>query len=359
MPGQDKSSKTEQPTAKRLRDTRKKGQVARSLELGSVSVFLCSLVLFYFYFPVLLFQILDFIKHILQYPSHSLISQDYVDYYFKFSIITLAKAIIPLFVVLVIFSLLGNFLQGGFILSSNPIHLKFSKLNPITGFSRLIFSKRALVELAKNILKVSIVGYVGYRTIKNYIPQIILLVDQNPWQIITFFGKIALVLSFKIGILLLIMAILDYWFQRYEFRSNLKMTKTEVKDEFKELEGNPQIKSKRMGMMVEVFRRRMMAEVPKADVVITNPTFLAVAIKYDLKKAPAPFVVAKGARLVAEKIKKIARENEVPVMENRLLARLLFTSVEIGHQIPEQFFKAVAEILAYVYKLKNKKVVFN
>ena len=357
MPAQDKSSKTEEPTAKRLRDTRLKGQVARSIELSSILVFLCSILFFHFYIPILYSDLTSFIKHVFINPSKSLVTIDFVDYYFKFSISTFLKILLPYFLFTIIISLLVNYSQGGFIFSAEPIYLKFNKLNPLKGFSRVMFSKRTLVELLKNIIKIVIVGYVGYKTVMSYVPQIILLVDQSPMQIMLFIGKIAIVICFKIGILLLIMAILDYMFQRYEFRSNLKMSKTEVKDEFKELEGNPLIKSKRMGMMIDVYKRRMMTEVPKADVVITNPTFLAIAVRYDVEKASAPFVVAKGARLVAERIREIAKENNIPVVENKVIARLLFTGVEIGQQIPEKFFKAVAEILAYVYKLKNKKVV--
>jgi len=356
MPAQDKSSKTEQPTTKRLRDSRLKGQVARSIELSSSLVFLCSLIFFYFYLPTILLQILDFIKHIFLHPDSSLVTPEYVNYYFNFSITTFIKTLMPYFIFVLIFTLIVNYSQGGFVISGEPLRFKLTKLNPIEGFSKVIFSKRALVELVKNIIKISIVGYVGYATIMDYNPKIILLADQTPWQIIHFLGKMALVLSFKIGVLLFIMAILDYMYQRYEYKTNLKMTKTEVKDEYKELEGNPQIKSKRMGMMIDVFRRRMMAEVPKADVVITNPTFLAIAVRYDLEKAPAPIVVAKGARLVAEKIREIAKKHEVPIVENKLVARLLYTSVEVGHQIPEKFYKAIAEILAYIYKLKNKGI---
>jgi len=355
MPAQDKSSKTEQPTQKRLRDTRQKGQVARSIELSSVFVFLSTLIFLYLYFPPFFFQILDFVKQILHNPDPSLVTKDFVDYYIKLSIDTYMKALLPFFAVLILFSLFGSYMQGGFIFSTHPLQLKFSKMNPITGFSRILFSKRALIELLKNFVKVFIVGYVGYKTIREHIPDIILLSDQSPWQIVIFIGKIALILCFKIGIFLLVMSLFDYMFQRYEFKSNLKMTKTEVREEHKEIEGNPQIKSKRMSMMIEVFRRRMMAEVPKADVVITNPTSIAVALRYDAEKAPAPFVVAKGARLLAERIKRMAKQNDVPIIENKLLARLIFTSVEIGHTIPEHLYKAVAEILAYVYKLKNKK----
>ncbi|MBU1627462.1 flagellar biosynthesis protein FlhB [bacterium] len=357
MPGQDKSSKTEQPTSKRLRDTKQKGQVARSIEFTSSLVFLCSILFFYFYLPLLLSDTLDIARHLLVHSDSSLVVKDYIDTYFRFSITTYLKSLLPFFAFALLFSLFVNYVQGGFIFSVTPLELKFSKLNPVTGFSRILLSKRTLVELLKNIIKISIVSYVGYKMIKDFIPDIILLVDQTPWQIIIYFGKAAFALCFKIGILLLVMSILDYMYQRYEFKSNLKMSKTEVKDELKEQEGNPRIKSKRMGMMVEVFRRRMMAEVPKSDVVITNPTFLAVAIRYDMEKAAAPVVVAKGARLVAEKIKEIAKNHDVPIIENKLLARLLYTSVEIGHQIPEQFYKAVAEILAYIYKPKNKKVI--
>ena len=172
MPGQDKSSKTEQPTAKRLRDTRQKGQVARSIELSSILVFVCTLIFFKFYFPVLLLNIQNFIKHIFAHSDHTLVSKDYVDSFIKLSITTYLDALLPFFVFSLILSLFVNYAQGGFLFSTQPIHMKLSKLNPISGFSRLLLSKRALVELLKNILKISIVGYVGYKTIQGFFPEI-------------------------------------------------------------------------------------------------------------------------------------------------------------------------------------------
>jgi len=228
-------------------------------------------------------------------------------------------------------------------------------LDPIKGFTR-IFSKETMVELVKNIFKVVIVGYVTYLTVKGELNQVVPIMDMEVWSILSYIGEICFKIILRTSWVLIVLALLDYSFQRWNFLQEAKMTKQEVKDEFKQREGDPLVRSRIRQVQREMARRRMMEAVPKADVVITNPVHLAVAVEYNTKQMMAPKVTAKGSRLIAERIKEVARECQIPIIEDKPLAQALFGSVEIGQEIPVVFYKAVAEILAYVYRLKNKRI---
>jgi flagellar biosynthetic protein FlhB len=254
----------------------------------------------------------------------------------------------------VIAGLASNYLQVGFLFSLDSLTPKLSKLDPIKGFSK-IFSKQTLVELLKNIFKVVIVGSVAYFTVKDELNHMIPLMDMEIWAILSYIGSVCFKILLRTSWLLIVLALLDFAFQRWDFQQEAKMAKQEVKDEFKQREGDPLVKSRIRQVQREMARRRMMEAVPKADVVITNPVHLAVALEYNAQML-APRVTAKGARLMAERIKEIARQNQVPLVENKPLAQALFKGAEIGKEIPTVFYKAAAEIMAYVYQLKNKRI---
>jgi flagellar biosynthetic protein FlhB len=244
-------------------------------------------------------------------------------------------------------------MQVGFLFTMEPLKMKISKLDPIQGFKR-IFSLRAIVELLKSILKIIIVGLVTFSVLWFQIDEILLLTDKSLGASLSSIGNLTVKMGLYASAALLFLAFLDYLYQRYDFERNIRMSKQDIKDEYKKTEGDPLIKSKIKQKQREMAMKRMMQEVPKADVVITNPTHYAVALKYEDEKMDAPVVIAKGVDYVALKIKELAKEHDVVTVENRPLARALYSQTEIGDAIPEEFFKAVAEILAYVYRLKNK-----
>ncbi len=260
--------------------------------------------------------------------------------------------VFPLLAIVLIAGLVANYLQVGFLFSAEAIAPKFSKIDPIKGFQRL-FTLKSLTELAKNILKIVIVGSVAYGTISGELDGLSPLMDQSIWGIITYIGETSFKIILRTCWVLIVLAILDYCYQRWEYERGLKMSKQEIKEEHKQSEGDPMLKGKIKRMQRAMARKRMMSKVPKADVVVTNPDHIAVALKYDQREMAAPVVIAKGAALVAEKIKELARKNQVPIVENKPLARLLFKTVDLDRAIPENLYKAVAEVLAYVYGLKN------
>ncbi|HOS94600.1 MAG TPA: EscU/YscU/HrcU family type III secretion system export apparatus switch protein, partial [Armatimonadota bacterium] len=255
-------------------------------------------------------------------------------------------------------ALAANLLQVGFLCAPKVIRLDASRLNPVNGFKRL-FSLRACVELLKALLKIAVVAYIGYSTLWGSRHLLFVLPEQTVAGVMLIIGDIAYRICLKAGLALLVLALADYGFQRWQHEKDLRMTRQELRDEYKRQEGDPLLKQRIRQRQRELARRRMMAEVPKADVVITNPTHLAVALRYDPAHMDAPCVVAKGERALAERIREIAREAGVPVIENRELAQSLFRLVPVGGVIPSQLFEAVAQILAYVYRIRGKTPAFS
>jgi flagellar biosynthetic protein FlhB len=250
--------------------------------------------------------------------------------------------------------LLSNILQtGGLKFSLQPLSPKWSKLNPMKGFGR-IFSKTSVVELFKSIFKISVVAIIAYYAVKGHWDEVPTLMGYGVHQTLLFMGEVMIEIMVKVFLVMLILAALDFAFQKFTYLENLRMTKQEVKDERKDLEGNPLIKQRIRTVQMEMTRRRMMSAVPEADVVITNPTHFSIAIKYDMKNDAAPVVVAKGQNDIALRIREIAKENNIPLVEDKPLARTLYKNVDVGQLVPASLYKAVAEILAYVYKLKRK-----
>ena len=289
--------------------------------------------------------------------SHFNTSQANVGHFFLYVFYYVARIVFPLFAVLVTIGLFFNFVQVGIKLSAGAMQPSLDKLNPISGFKR-IFSMRSVQELFKNIIKITVVGTVGYFHVRSAMVDFIKLHDIPLMAGLAFLGQSIFILVIKISIFLIILAIIDWIYQKYEFEKSIKMTKQEVKDEMKQREGDPLVRSRIRSKQREIAFQRMMAEVPKADVVITNPIHLAVALTYVAEEMHAPKVVAKGAGVIADRIKEIAKENDVPILEDRNLAQSLFKAADVGDYVPPNLFKAVAEVLAYVYRLGQKQHQF-
>ncbi|WP_088041211.1 flagellar biosynthesis protein FlhB [Bacillus sp. EAC] len=345
--------RTEKATPKKREETRKKGQVAKSVEINT-AVILLSMFLFLLFGRQFLFDqfehvMKDFLQHYLlkdltNQNASNLLSKIYMQ---------ILILIGPFLGVAFIAAIVANVSQVGFTFSAEAINVKFDRLDPIQGFKK-IYSLRAVVELVKSLLKITIVGAATFFVIWQSKQDILNL----PYIGIRAVAETIYMLVVKSGLYascsLLVLAILDLFYQRFDFEKNIRMSKQDIKDEYKKSEGDPLIKSKIKQKQREIAMRRMMQEIPKADVIITNPTHYAVALKYDEEKRDAPFVVAKGVDFLALKIREIAKAHDIITIENRPLARALYAQAEIGDEVPEEFFKAVAEILAYVYKLKRK-----
>jgi flagellar biosynthetic protein FlhB len=345
--------KTEKATPKKKQESRKKGQVAKSQDVNTALILLFVFLLLIFIGGMMREQMLDMVKHGFQeYMLWNLSAENihmlFLDYSIQAVFITA-----PIMAIVFAAAMFANYVQVGFLFSTDAVKMKLNKLDPIQGAKR-IFSIRAIVELLKSLLKISLVGAVAFAVIWLQFDEVMLLSQKSIAQSLSFLGFLTVQMGIATSILLLLLSIFDYLYQRYDFEKSIKMSKQDIKDEYKKMEGDPKIKSKIKEKQRQMAMQRMMQEVPQADVVITNPTHFAVVLKYDEQKADAPLVVAKGVDYVAVKIKDIAKHHDVIMIENRPLARALYAQVEIGEIIPEQFYKAIAEILAYVFKLKKK-----
>jgi len=259
----------------------------------------------------------------------------------------------PIALTNLIVGVLASYFQVGVLFTTKPLAIDIKKLNPIEGFKKM-FSMKSVVELLKALIRIIILGYISYAYVKGQIVIILETIGMDISTILRTILDMSVGIGIRAGILLVVLAVLDYFYQKYEYNKNLKMSKQETKEEYKQTEGNPQIKSKIKEKQRQMSMQRMMQDVPKADVIITNPTHFAIGIKYNSKEFDAPRVIAKGQDLIAQNIKKIAQENNVPIVENKPLARTLYDSVEIGQFVPPELYQAVAEVLAYVYRINNK-----
>jgi flagellar biosynthetic protein FlhB len=351
----DQEGRTEKATPKRRSEVRKKGQVARSMELNSALIILAIFIALKTYGQGVFEGLSNLMRYFLQSPASFELNEKVVANLFLNLTLFFAKIVLPISLVALAVGVVVSIAQTGFLFTLKPLMPSPAKLNPANGIKRIV-SPKALVELAKSTAKIAVVGVVAYSIIKGRYSEIMQTIDMDIWAMLATLGSIAYEIGIKVGATLLIIAILDYAYQRYSFEKSIRMTKQEIKDEYRQAEGDPQIKARIKGKQREIARRRMMQAVPTADVVITNPTMLAIALKYDPNTMSAPKVVAKGQRLVAERIRNIARENNVPIVEDKLLARSLYKSTEIDQEVPYDLFKAVAEVLAYVYQINQKKV---
>lgn len=351
--------RTEAATPKKLQDARKKGQVAKSRELTSSFELLALFLTLKIYAGTMGSRFINMFSWIYagKLPDFVEANRDgvtvqAVSTLFFYVIIQLILIMAPFLIAGFVISLFGDIIQVGWQSSTDPIKPDLNKINPANGFKR-IFSKQSLFELFKSIIKVIVIFLVAYLNLRDKANEIFLLYDIELSGAISLIGSIIIDTGLKISILYITVGLLDFIFQKRKFSEDMKMTKQEIKDEFKDTEGDPQIKQRQRQKMQEASQRRMMASVPEADVVITNPTHIAVALKYNVDENPAPIVVAKGEGYIAEKIKDKARENNVMITENKPLARALFATVEIGEAIPPELYEAVAEILALVYNMKK------
>lgn len=348
------AEKTEKPTPKKRRDAREEGQVLQSREVTAAFILLASFLLLKVYGKY-------FIKFLTEYMVnvYKAIEDVEINFYENNLMIEFTKTITffiglvaPMLLVAFIAALMINYLQVGFLFTTKPLKIQLNRINPIEGFKRL-FSKRALMELLKSNLKILFIGYAAYSFIKKNILKIMGLSRLEPTIILKNFASLTFSFAIRIVIVLIVLAFIDYLFQWREHEKNLMMTKHEVKEEYKQTEGDPLVKSKIREKQRRIAMSRMIQEVPKADVIITNPNHIAIAIKYDKDLYEAPYILAKGIDIIAENIKKVGMDNSVPIVENKPLARTLYDTVDIGDIIPEELYEAVAEVLAYVYSLKD------
>lgn len=352
--------KTEEPTSKKLDDARKDGQVAKSKEIYNAFGILALFLIIYFYVGYMGINIMDFFAGIYNQIPDAITMYDGevpVLTYRNFFIMMIFRVVIlvgPLMLLSFIIAIVCDVSQIKWMVTTKPLKPKFSKLNPLKGFKKII-SMNSLVELIKSIAKIGVIGYVAYSYLIDRIDEIFMLYDMHVLYAVQMLGDLAFQVGIRIAAVYMLIAFADLYYQKRKHKKDLRMTKQEVKDEHKNQEGDPQIKGQQRRRMLQVSQRRMMQQLPEADVVITNPTHYAVAIKYEEEKHNAPVVIAKGTDFMALKIKELAKEHNVEIVENKPLARMLYTNVEVGELVPPELYQAVAEVLAMVYHMKNQK----
>ncbi|MGE4543814.1 MAG: flagellar biosynthesis protein FlhB [Pedobacter sp.] len=344
--------RTEQATGKRRSDFREKGEVAQSKEVHTAALMTGTLLLWTFYAPLFWRTLSGILNHMWSLAGEFEVTPLSIVILFGQLLQQIGLLLAPIMLMTLIIGFASSYLQVGWIFTTKPLEPNFTKINPVTGMIRLI-SKRSIIEVVKSLLKVLLVGVVAYKVILSEFGQALNLVDMDINDSVSYLARVAGRIMLRTCGIMILLGLLDFLFVRWEMEEKMKMTKQEQKEEHKESEGDPQIKAHIRSMQMQAARRRMMSEVPKADVIITNPTHLSIALAYDRSRMGAPQVVAKGADAVAMRIREIARENKVPLVENKPIARALY-KVEIGREVPEEMFQAVAEILAYVYGLKKR-----
>ena len=352
--GQESSDDRTEPASEKKRDdSRKKGKVFKSQELNSAAVLVFGTLLLYTTGGALASGIADMSRELFSSAATYRITASGVQEAAIRALLHFGLAALPVMGGLCVVGVAFNLAQVGFLFTLDPLMPDFKRINPLTGIKKVLISRRSMVELLKNVLKVSVVGYVAWDALKGMLADSITLMDGDVSSVLSFMVKGAMSIGFRTGLAFLALAAMDYAYQRFEYSREMRMTKQEVKDEGKQMEGDPQVKGRIRSIQRRIAYRRMMQDVPTADVVVANPTHVAVALKYDTAKMSAPRVVAKGAELIARRIREIAIENSVPIIEDIPLARALFQSVEVGEEIPEKMFQAVAQLLAYIYRLKT------
>jgi flagellar biosynthetic protein FlhB len=349
---ESQDQKTLQPTPRKKEKAREGGKVFKSNELTSGIMIFGGLMALRLLYPWFLSQTTDVLARFL---GNAQLAENLYDVQnlASWTLFSLFRIIGPFLGAVAGIALVANYLQVGFVFSTGPITPSLDKIDPIQGAKRL-FSMKTLVKTAVNLAKATLVGLVFYYSIRAGLREYVMLSDSDVPTIVGFIARESFDIGIRAALLLVVLGFVDYAYQRKEYIKNLMMTHHEMKEEFKELEGSPVTKSRIRSVQKSLARQRMMKEVPEATVVVTNPTHVAVALKYDPEINPAPIVVAKGKRLLAERIKEIAVAHGVPIYENKPLARSLYDLVEVGEVIPESLYKAVAEILSYIYRLRGQ-----
>ncbi|MBF8983079.1 flagellar biosynthesis protein FlhB [Lutibacter sp. B2] len=346
--------KTENATSKKKKEAREKGQVVQSKEINSALILLSTFLVMKMMGGYIYTSFIEFTKKIfMKIPDiENLYTIQNIRLMYMDIVIFMAKIVIPIMGVAFIVGLVCSYMQVGFLFTTKTLKLDLNKINPINGFKR-IFSIKQFMEFIKSMLKIGVLGYITFSYVLRESKNFINIFDMDIFQISSYLGKTSINIGLRAGFVLLILAILDYIYQKWQHAKDLKMSKQEIKEEYKQMEGDPQLKSKIKEKQRAIAMNRMMQDVPKADVIITNPTHYAIAVRYDSIQGDAPIVLAKGKDLIAQNIKKIASENDIVIVENKPLARAIYFKVDIGEYIPPDLYQAVAEVLAYVYKIKN------
>lgn len=350
---QSDEDKSEEPSAQRRDDFRKEGQVAQSKELTSLMVLLATLTAMYFAGPALITDFMNVTRKLLFESATTNLDAQEAARLLKIVIIACAKVVMPIAFAGFVAGIVGSVMQFGFLVTTKPLEPDLNRLNPVSGMQR-IFSLNSLMEGLKALLKLTAVVSVTYLMIEGQIFTSGAVTDMDRMQFASYLTSTGFRLIGGVSIALFIVAALDFAYQKFRFHKKLMMSKQEVKQEHKQREGDPLLKARVRSLQREIARKRMMQEIPKADVIVTNPTHIAVALRYDAEKMAAPRVVAKGADLLAQRIKEVARKHNIPMVENVPLARALHKSVKVGKTVPRALFQAVAEVLAYVYRLKGR-----
>ncbi|MBI5876861.1 MAG: flagellar biosynthesis protein FlhB [Chloroflexi bacterium] len=348
------AERTEEATPRRKHEAREKGQIARTPELNTAALLLVAFMLFSNSGPSLVGLLQGIMRDSFTHLRLPDFTVDTAGMYLSGFTWRTVSLLAPLIGALMLTGIIASLAQVGFFLSLHPLQPNFSRLNPFTGVSRM-FSTHALIELIKSTVKVGIIGWVVYQAIQERIPVISAFGQMDVHASMNQLAGLSVEIGQKTGALVLVLAAVDYLVQRRRMDSELKMTYQELREEMRESEGSPQVKQRMRQRMRQLARRRMMQDVPKADVVITNPTHVAVALKYDPKKMAAPRLLAKGERLLAQHIKELARQHHIPIVENPPLARAINKGVEVGMEIPAGLYQAVAAVLAFVYRLSEQR----
>ncbi len=355
----DKDERTEPASQKKLEDARNRGSVAKSQDMNAAVVLLAGLFTLTIFGGMMTEQLSSLFKYVLKNSALITVDRGTIPELTVKTGMFLGFCLIPVLSAFFVVGFVVNVAQVGLKFSPEALIPKWDRLNPLTGIKKVMLSTHSMVEMIKGIFKTVLLGIVGYSVVKDMVVNAVMLADSDVMNITLFLVSATTEVVAKCGMAFMLIAAADYFYQKFEFSKQMKMTKQEVKDEFKTMEGDPQIKGRIKTIQRQIAYKRMMSDVPKASVVVTNPTHFAVALKYESGKMSAPKVVAKGADLIALKIKEIAKAHNVPIVEDKPLARALYGAADVGDDIPEKLFQAVAQILAYIYRLKQSKKSFS
>ncbi|MDR1043999.1 MAG: flagellar biosynthesis protein FlhB [Candidatus Adiutrix sp.] len=354
MANDEGGEKTEEATAFKLGKAREKNQIPKSQEITSTVVLLAAISALLLLAPYAWERLVGLFRHFIWRMTEFDPTTADLWPWFHLAFRELLIIVIPFALIITIASVAANIFQsGGFNVNSEAISFKLDKLNFIKGFGRF-FKLKSLIDTIKNTLKIAVIGYVSYLVIKGHLDEFAVMSEMEAVEIALVTLRVVVELFYKVLLLILVISFMDYAYQKWQFMRDMRMSKQEIKDEYKQMEGDPKIKARIRQIQMENSKKRMLGDVPKSDVVITNPTHYAIALVYNSSLAQAPLVLAKGQDLLAQRIKDIARESKVPIVENKALAQALYKAVEVGQVIPLEFYKAVAEVLSYVYRLKGK-----
>ncbi len=350
MAWEDDSEKTEQPTPRRLEEARAAGQVPRSVDLTAAIVLLTGLVLLNWLGPQMFASMLALIGG-LEHAGD--VRPETLEATASASGRTAARLLAPFLLILLLLTAAGAVVQTGFVLAFGKLTPKLDHIDPMRGLKQL-FSFDSLIRTGMGLLKIALIATVGWLSVSGQLPAILNTAALEPGPLAARIGQLVFTLAMRLALVLLILGLIDYFVQRWKLNKSLKMTKQEVRDELKRMEGDPLVKSRRRQLQQKLALQRIQLDVPRADVVVTNPTEFAVALRYDETSMSAPRVIAKGADLLAQRIRQVAALHGVPIVQRPPLARALYAAVEVGQEVPAQFYRAVAEVLAYVYRIAGR-----